>query len=286
MSAVIIDGKAVAQRVLSELVPRVAALKARGTFPKLAVVRVGDDPASKVYIRAKIRACEQAGVLGGEIELPGDISEDEVLAQLAKLNADAAVHGILVQLPLPVAIRPHVVADHIAPQKDVDALHAVNLGRLVQGEGGFRPCTPSGIMRLLDEYGITLSGRRVVVIGRSEIVGKPVALMALERNATVTICHSRTADLGAATRSADVVIAAAGRTHLLKADMVRPGAVVIDVGVNRLANGSLAGDADYAALSAVAGHITPVPGGVGPMTVAMLIQNAVLAAERAAGIAS
>lgn len=282
MSAIVIDGKAVAQRVLESLAARVAALKARGISPRLAVVRVGDDPASKVYIRAKIRACEQAGVLGGEFELPADAAEAQVLAQVAALNADASVHGILVQLPLPAGIRPHAVADHISPAKDVDALHAMSLGRLLQGEAGFRPCTPSGIMRLFDEYGIALKGRHVVVVGRSEIVGKPVALLALERDATVTVCHSRTADLGAMTRTADVVIVAVGRPHLLTADMVRPGAAVIDVGVNRLAGGGLAGDADYAALLSVAGHITPVPGGVGPMTVAMLIQNAVQAAERAA----
>jgi methylenetetrahydrofolate dehydrogenase (NADP+)/methenyltetrahydrofolate cyclohydrolase len=282
MSAILIDGKAVAQRVLEGLAVRVAALKARGVSPRLAVVRVGDDPASKVYIRAKIRACEQAGILGGEFELPADAGEARVLDQVAALNGDPSVHGILVQLPLPEGIRPHVVADHIALEKDVDALHAMSLGRLLQGEPGFRPCTPSGIMRLLDEYEIALAGRHMVVIGRSEIVGKPMTLLALERDATVTVCHSRTPDLAAVTRTADVVIVAVGRPQLLQADMVRPGAVVIDVGVNRLASGGLAGDADYAALLSVASHITPVPGGVGPMTVAMLIQNAVQAAERAA----
>jgi len=280
MSAIVIDGKAVAQRVLEGLAVRVAALKIRGVSPRLVVVRVGEDPASKVYIRAKIRACEQAGVLGGEFELSADATEAQVLDQVAYLNADASVHGILVQLPLPGGIRPHVVADHIALAKDVDALHAMSLGRLMQGEAGFRPCTPSGIIRLLDEYKIELKGRHVVVVGRSEIVGKPVALLALERDATVTVCHSRTTDLGAVTRTADVVIIAVGRPHLLTAGMVRPGAVVIDVGVNRLPGGGLAGDADYAALLPVVGHITPVPGGVGPMTVAMLIQNAVQAAER------
>lgn len=280
MSAIVIDGKAVAQRVLEGLAVRVAALKDRGISPRLVVVRVGEDPASKVYIRAKIRACEQAGVLGGEFELSADATEVQVLDQVARLNADASVHGILVQLPLPSGIRPHVVADHIALAKDVDALHAMSLGRLMQGEAGFRPCTPSGIMRLLGEYKIELKGRHVVVVGRSEIVGKPVALLALERDATVTVCHSRTADLGAVTRTADVVIIAVGKPHLLTAGMVRPGAVVIDVGVNRLPGGGLAGDADYAALLPVASHITPVPGGVGPMTVAMLIQNAVQAAER------
>jgi methylenetetrahydrofolate dehydrogenase (NADP+)/methenyltetrahydrofolate cyclohydrolase len=282
MSAIVIDGKAVAQRVLDGLAPRVAALKAGGVSPRLAVVRVGDDPASKVYIRAKIRACEQAGVLGGEFELPGDVTEARVLDQVATLNADPSVHGILVQLPLPAGMRPHAVADHIAPAKDVDGLHAASLGRLLQGEPGFRPCTPAGIMRLLDEYRIDLRGKHVVVVGRSEIVGKPMALLALERDATVTVCHSRTPDLGAVTRTADVVIVAVGRPQLLRAEMVRPGAAVIDVGVNRLPSGKLAGDADFDAIAPRAGFVTPVPGGVGPMTVALLIENTVRAAELAA----
>jgi methylenetetrahydrofolate dehydrogenase (NADP+) / methenyltetrahydrofolate cyclohydrolase len=282
MSATILDGKAVAQRVLQQLATRVDALKARGVAPRLAVVRVGDDPASKVYIRAKIRACEQIGVLGGEFELPGSATEADVLQRIAGLNADASVHGILVQLPLPAGIRPHRIADHIVPHKDVDGLHALNFGRLLQGEEGFRPCTPAGIVRLLDEYGIEPRGKHVVIVGRSEIVGKPIALLLLERDATVTVCHSRTPDLGAMTRLADIVVVAVGRPHLLKADMVRPGAIVIDVGVNRLPDGGLAGDADYAAIAPGAAYITPVPGGVGPMTVAMLIQNTVMAAERQA----
>jgi methylenetetrahydrofolate dehydrogenase (NADP+) / methenyltetrahydrofolate cyclohydrolase len=282
MSATILDGKAVAQRVLQQLATRVDALKARGVAPRLAVVRVGDDPASKVYIRAKIRACEQIGVLGGEFELPGSATEADVLQRIAGLNADASVHGILVQLPLPAGIRPHRISDHIVPHKDVDGLHALNFGRLLQGEEGFRPCTPAGIVRLLDEYGIEPRGKHVVIVGRSEIVGKPIALLLLERDATVTVCHSRTPDLGAMTRLADIVVVAVGRPHLLKAEMVRPGAVVIDVGVNRLPDGNLAGDADYAAIAPGAAYITPVPGGVGPMTVAMLIQNTVMAAERQA----
>jgi methylenetetrahydrofolate dehydrogenase (NADP+)/methenyltetrahydrofolate cyclohydrolase len=283
MSATLIDGKAVAQRVLDGLSHRVAALKGRGVHPRLAVVRVGDDPASKVYIRAKIRACEQAGILGGEFELPERATEAQILAQVEALNADPTVHGILVQLPLPPGIHSHVVADHIAPAKDVDGLHAVSLGRLLQNEPGFRPCTPAGILRLIDEYGIELRGKHFVVVGRSEIVGKPMALLGLERDATVTVCHSRTADLGAVTRSADVVVVAVGRPHLLKGDMIKPGAVVLDVGVNRLPSGKLAGDADFDAIVPKAAFITPVPGGVGPMTVAMLIENAVIAAERIQG---
>ena len=280
MSAILIDGKAVAKRVIDGLSLRVATLKARGIHPRLAVVRVGDDPASKVYIRAKIRACEQAGVLGGEFELAESATEAQILAQVEALNADPTVHGILVQLPLPLGVRSHVVADHISPTKDVDGLHAVSLGHLLQNEPGFRPCTPAGILRLLDEYGIELRGRHMVVVGRSEIVGKPMALLGLERDATVTVCHSRTPDLGAVTRSADVVVVAVGRAHLLKADMVKPGSVVLDVGVNRLPSGKLAGDADFDAIAPKAAYITPVPGGVGPMTVAMLIENAVIAAER------
>lgn len=280
MSATIIDGKAVAQRVLQQLASRVQVLKERGIAPRLAVVRVGDDPASKVYIRAKIRACEQVGMLGGEFELPGDSSESDVLRQVDALNVDPSVHGILVQLPLPKGIHPHRVADHIAPHKDVDGLHVQNLGRLLQGEAGFRPCTPAGIVRLLDEYGIDPKGKHVVVVGRSEIVGKPISLLLLERDATVTVCHSRTPDLGAMTRLADIVVVAVGRPHLLKAEMVRPGAVVIDVGVNRLPSGGLAGDADFNAIAPTAAYMTPVPGGIGPMTVAMLIQNTVEAAER------
>jgi len=280
MSATIIDGKAVAQRVLQQLATRVQALKERGVAPRLAVVRVGDDPASKVYIRAKIRACEQVGMLGGEFELPGDSTESDVLRQVGELNADPSVHGILVQLPLPAGVRPHRIADHIAPHKDVDGLNVQNSGRLLQGEAGFRPCTPAGIVRLLDEYGIDPKGKHVVVVGRSEIVGKPISLLLLERDATVTVCHSRTPDLGAMTRLADIVVVAVGRPHLLKSDMVRPGATVIDVGVNRLPGGGLVGDADFEAIAPTAAYITPVPGGVGPMTVAMLIQNTVEAAER------
>ncbi|RPI47515.1 MAG: bifunctional methylenetetrahydrofolate dehydrogenase/methenyltetrahydrofolate cyclohydrolase FolD [Betaproteobacteria bacterium] len=280
MTAVLLDGKAASQQVLQGLIPRVNALKAAGISPRLAVVRVGDDPASKVYIRAKIRACEQAGVAGDEFELPASAREQDVVERLSVLNADRAVHGILVQLPLPRGIDAHRVAGHVDPEKDVDGLHAMNLGRLLQGQAIFRPCTPAGILRLLDHHEIQLQGRHAVVVGRSEIVGKPMALLLIERDATVTVCHSKTPDLGAMTRLADLVVVAVGRTHLLKADMVKAGAVVVDVGVNRLEDGRLAGDAAFDELLPRVSHITPVPGGVGPMTVAMLIENTVKAAER------
>jgi methylenetetrahydrofolate dehydrogenase (NADP+)/methenyltetrahydrofolate cyclohydrolase len=247
--------------------------------PKLTVVRVGDDPASKIYIRAKIRACEQAGVLGDELELPAATPQAEVIDCLDRLNGDPNVHGILVQLPLPRSIDQHAIAAHIAPDKDVDGLNLCNLGRLVQGDAILPPCTPSGVLRLLDAYRIDLRGKHAVVVGRSEIVGKPMALLLIQRDATVTVCNSKTPDLGGFTRSADILVVAVGRAGLVRADMIKPGAAVVDVGVNRLPNGKLAGDVDAAAAD-MAGYLTPVPGGVGPMTVAMLIENTVKAAER------
>ena len=281
MPAILLDGKQLARRVLTDLAPRVAILEARGIAPKLTVVRVGDDPASKIYIRAKIRACEQAGVLGDELELPASTPQAEVVDCLDRLNADARVHGVLVQLPLPRAIDQHAIAAHIAPEKDVDGLNLCNLGRLVQGDGILLPCTPAGVLRLLDAYRIELRGKHAVVVGRSEIVGKPMALLLIQRDATVTVCNSKTPDLASFTRSADVIVVAVGRAGLLQADMVKAGAAVVDVGVNRLADGTLAGDVD-AAVAHSAGYLTPVPGGVGPMTVAMLIENTVTAAERIA----
>ena len=280
MSAILLDGKLVAQRALAELVPRVQALQARGVHPKLTVVRVGDDPASRIYIRAKIRACEQAGVLGDELELPASTPQAAVLDCLDRLNADASVHGILVQLPLPRGMDQHAIAAHIEPAKDVDGLHVCNLGRLVQGDTVLPPCTPAGVLRLLDAYAIELRGKHAVVVGRSEIVGKPMALLLIQRDATVTVCNSKTPELGSFTRSADVLVVAVGRAGLIRADMVKAGASVIDIGVNRLPDGKLAGDVDSAAVAGVARYLTPVPGGVGPMTVAMLIENTVKAAER------
>jgi methylenetetrahydrofolate dehydrogenase (NADP+) / methenyltetrahydrofolate cyclohydrolase len=279
--AIFLDGKQLAQRVLGDLVSRVQALAAQGITPKLTVVRVGDDPASKIYIRAKIRACAQAGVLGDELELPASTPQGELIECLDRLNGDPQVHGVLVQLPLPRTMDAHAVATHIAPEKDVDGLHACNLGRLVQGDAILPPCTPAGVLRLLDAHRIELRGKHAVVVGRSEIVGKPMALLLIERDATVTVCNSKTRDLGGFTRSADVLVVAVGRAGLLRADMVKPGAAVVDVGVNRLPDGKLAGDVDPAAAE-TAGYLTPVPGGVGPMTVAMLIENTVKAAERSA----
>jgi methylenetetrahydrofolate dehydrogenase (NADP+)/methenyltetrahydrofolate cyclohydrolase len=276
--AILLDGKQLAQRVLADLVPRVQALRAAGVAPKLTVVRVGDDPASKIYIRAKIRACEQAGVQGDELELPAATPQREVIDCLDRLNADVRVHGILVQLPLPRAIDQHAIAAHIAPEKDVDGLNLCNLGRLVQGDAILTPCTPAGVLRLLDAYRIGLRGKHAVVIGRSEIVGKPMALLLIQRDATVTVCNSKTPDLGSFTRNADVVVVAVGRAGLLRAEMVKTGAAVVDVGINRLPDGKLAGDVDPAVID-TAGYLTPVPGGVGPMTVAMLIENTVKAAE-------
>jgi len=242
VAAIVLDGKQLAQRVLAELAPRVQALKASGVVPRLTVVRVGDDPASKVYIRAKIRACEQAGVVGDEVELPATTPQGAVLECLDRLNGDASVHGILVQLPLPRPLDAHAIAAHIAPAKDVDGLHALNLGRLVQGTAVLPPCTPAGVLRLLDAYGIALGGKHAVVVGRSEIVGKPMALMLIHRDATVTVCHSKTPELGAFTRSADILVVSVGRPGLVTAGMVKQGAAVVDVGVNRLADGTLAGD--------------------------------------------
>jgi methylenetetrahydrofolate dehydrogenase (NADP+)/methenyltetrahydrofolate cyclohydrolase len=250
---------------------------------------VGDDPASQVYVRAKERACAQAGVASRRLAFPADAPPESVLAALAQLNADPAVHGILVQLPLPARFDAREVIDAIAPAKDVDGFRLDHLGAVLAGAPGIAPCTPDAVVALLDAEGIALDGRHAVVVGRSNIVGKPLAMMLLARGATVTICHSRTAGLAAFTRAADVLVVATGRAGLVTGDMVKPGAAVIDVGINRLPGGRLVGDVDFASAAAVAGHITPVPGGVGPMTVARVVANAVAAAERApspAGIAA
>jgi len=280
MTAVPLDGKSLAQRVLGELSRRAVVLKQRGVPPKLMVVRVGDDPASKAYIRGKIRACQEVGIAGSEIELPATAAAAELYAVLANLNGDASVHGVLVQLPLPRPLDAHEVAQRIAPGKDVDGLHPENLGRLMQARAAFVPCTPAGVLRILSEYRIELAGRHAVVIGRSEIVGRPMALELIARDATVTVCHSKTPDLGSVTREADVLVVAAGRPGLLRGDMVKAGAAVIDVGINRTADGRLIGDVDAASVGGRAGYLTPVPGGVGPMTVAMLMENTIKAAER------
>lgn len=279
----ILDGKALAAEIRAELKTRVDRLAARGHRPGLAVILVGDDSASQVYVRNKIKACADTGITSLEFRMPADTSEEALLAKIAELNADPAVDGILVQMPVPRHIDARKVIDAIDPEKDVDGFHVCNAGALMIGKPGFLPCTPYGVMKLLEKAGCSIEGKHAVIVGRSNIVGKPQALLLLSKNATVTVAHSRTADLGAVTRTADILIAAVGRAKLITADMVKPGAVVIDVGMNRDENGRLCGDVDFAAVAPVAGAITPVPGGVGPMTIAMLLTNTVEAVERRLG---
>jgi methylenetetrahydrofolate dehydrogenase (NADP+)/methenyltetrahydrofolate cyclohydrolase len=280
MTASVLDGAAIARQVFSDLESRIKALRAAGVRPGLATVLVGDSPASQVYVRNKQRACEEVGLHAQVRKLPADCSESELLAAVHALNANDAIHGIIVQLPLPRGIDSQRVLQSIALDKDVDGFNWSNLGALVDGHARLVPCTPLGVMRMLDHAGIVLEGRHAVVIGRSSIVGKPLALLLIARGATVTVCNSKTPDLAAYTRSADVLVVAAGRPKLVTADMVKPGAAVIDVGINRLPDGKLAGDVDFESAKGVAGWISPVPGGVGRMTVAMLVANTVLAAER------
>ncbi|MDO5087294.1 MAG: bifunctional methylenetetrahydrofolate dehydrogenase/methenyltetrahydrofolate cyclohydrolase FolD [Comamonadaceae bacterium] len=281
MTAQLIDGNALAAQVRSEVAHRVTALKARGVQPHLAILLVGDNPASQVYVRSKVADSEQTGLQATLERLPADTTQTALLARIAALNADPAVHGILVQLPLPAHLDAQAVIEAIAPHKDVDGFHVASAGALMVGQSGFRPCTPYGCMKMLESIGYDLRGKHAVVIGRSNIVGKPMAMMLLAANATVTICHSATADLSSHTRQADVIVAAVGKRHVLTADMVKPGAVVIDVGMNRDDAGKLCGDVDFERVKDVAGWITPVPGGVGPMTRAMLLVNTLEAAERA-----
>jgi methylenetetrahydrofolate dehydrogenase (NADP+)/methenyltetrahydrofolate cyclohydrolase len=284
MAAIVLDGAAAAREVYDGLKERVAGLARANVRPGLAAVLVGDNPASKIYIRNKVRACAEAGIHSEVHALPAASSSSELVAMLARLNGDPDVHGILVQLPLPGHLDETLVARTVAARKDVDGLTWQNLGALMAGHPGFEPCTPRGVMMLLDRAGVPVEGRQAVVVGRSTIVGKPMALMLTARSATVTVCHSRTADLGSHTRRADILVAATGRAGLITADMVKPGAAVIDVGIYRSAGGII-GDVDFAAVKEVAGWITPVPRGVGPMTIAMVIANTVQAAERnAAGL--
>jgi methylenetetrahydrofolate dehydrogenase (NADP+)/methenyltetrahydrofolate cyclohydrolase len=278
MSARIIDGKAHAAKLRAELKISAEKLTARGIQPGLAVVIVGDDPASRTYVRNKVRACEEAGVLSQTHQLPGDISQAAVLDLVEQLNSDPRIHGILVQLPLPRHMKEADVLATVAPEKDVDGFHVHSAGSLLVGAPHFVPCTPAGIVYLLEKENIPISGRHAVVVGRSNIVGKPVALLLLQRDATVTICHSRTSDVQVHTRNADILIAAVGRLNFVTGGMVKPGACVIDVGTNRAPDGKLRGDVDFEAVKEVAGSITPVPGGVGPMTVAMLVANTLRAA--------
>ena len=280
MAAQILDGKTLAAALRADLKQRVAALVQRGVRPGLAVILAGDDPASRVYVRNKTAAAEQVGVASSLIALPAAVTEAQLMERISKLNADPAVHSILVQLPLPKHIDGARVLEAIAPAKDVDGFHQTNLGALMAGRPGVVPCTPFGCMRLLEHAGVQIAGRHAVVLGRSNIVGKPMAMLLLQRDATVTICHSKSTDLKGITKQADILVAAVGRAKLVTAEMVKPGACVIDVGINRLPDGKLAGDVDFASVREVAGWITPVPGGVGPMTVAMLLENCVNAASR------
>jgi methylenetetrahydrofolate dehydrogenase (NADP+)/methenyltetrahydrofolate cyclohydrolase len=286
LSAALIDGKAIAGELRGELALRVARLRERGVVPGLAVIIVGDDPASAIYVRNKARASREAGMRSEVHALAADVGEAALVAFVAKLNADPSVHGILVQLPLPRSIDSRAVIEAIAPEKDVDGFHYFNVGSLVSGEPAFYPCTPWGVMKILEHEGVAVQGAHAVVVGRSAIVGKPMALLLLNAGATVTICHSKTRDLAAMTRQGDILVAAVGRARLIRGDMVKPGAVVIDVGINRLPDGRLAGDVDFDAAREVASRITPVPGGVGPMTIAMLLANTVKSAERVAGFAT
>ena len=287
MTAQLIDGNALSRQLRTEVAQRAAALKARGTTPGLAVVLVGDNPASQVYVRNKVKACEDSGLHSVLEKYEADMTEAALLARVQALNNDPAIHGILVQLPLPKHIDAQKVIEAISPAKDVDGFHIASAGALMTGMPGFWPCTPYGCMKMLeslnDGKGYDLRGKHAVVIGRSNIVGKPMALMLLAQDATVTVCHSRTSNLKEHTLQADVIVAAVGRRGLLTADMVKPGAVVLDVGMNRNDEGLLCGDVDFDGVKEVAGFITPVPGGVGPMTIAMLLVNTLQAAERTAG---
>ncbi|OZI22141.1 bifunctional 5,10-methylene-tetrahydrofolate dehydrogenase/5,10-methylene-tetrahydrofolate cyclohydrolase [Bordetella genomosp. 7] len=279
----IIDGAALAQRIREDVARRVQALAARGARPGLAVVLVGDDPASQVYVRNKVAACEKAGLYSIKEQYPASMSEAELLERIDALNRDPAIHGILVQLPLPAHMSSHKVIEAIAAEKDVDGFHVSNAGLLMTGQPLFRPCTPYGVMKMLEAEGVPLRGAEAVIVGASNIVGKPMAMLLLQAGATITICNSKTRDLAAQTRRADVLVVATGKPGMITGDMIKPGAVVIDVGINRGADGKLCGDVDFASAREVAGAITPVPGGVGPMTIAMLLVNTVEAAERAAG---
>lgn len=279
MTAQILDGAALARQIRSECSAQASALSAGGTTPGLAVVLVGDSPASAIYVRHKVADCEQVGIRSFLHHLPADATEAQVLSLVGRLNDDPAVHGILVQLPLPAQIDERRVIETISPGKDVDGFHAQNAGALMIGQPGFVPCTPYGVMKLLEHAGVSPAGRQAVVVGRSNIVGKPQALLLLQANATVTICHSRTADLADPLRRADIVVAAIGRPRFITAGMIKPGAVVIDVGMNRDDQGRLCGDVDFGSVKSVAAWITPVPGGVGPMTRAMLLMNTLQAAQ-------
>ncbi len=281
-TAKIIDGNALSAQLRTDVAHRVTALKAKGITPGLAVIMVGENAASQVYVRNKVKSCTEAGMHSVLERYDATMSEADLLARVDALNHDASIHGILVQLPLPAHIDANKVIEFISPAKDVDGFHIASAGALMVGQPGFWPCTPYGCMKMLESIGYDLRGKHAVVIGRSNIVGKPMAMMLLQKSATVTICHSATKDLKAMTLQADVIVAAVGKCNVLTADMVKPGAVVLDVGMNRNAEGKLCGDVDYAGVAEVAGYITPVPGGVGPMTITMLLVNTLESAENAA----
>ena len=282
MTARIIDGNTLSAEIRSQLAGRAAALKAKGITPCLAVILVGEDPASAVYVRNKVAACEKAGLRSLRDVYAVDVDPALVFARIAELNADPAVHGILVQLPLPKHFDSEAVLESISPQKDVDGFHAENVGALMQGNPRFIPCTPYGVMKMLESAKVPLKGAEVVIVGRSNIVGKPMAMLLVAKSCTVTICHSQSKDLAFHTRRADILVAAVGRAKMITGDMIKPGATVIDVGINRTAEGKLCGDVDFESAREVAGVITPVPGGVGPMTITMLLANTLEAAERVA----
>ena len=280
MTAQIIDGVALSKQLRADVAERTHQLKSKGIMPGLAVILVGEDPASQVYVRNKIKACEDCGIKSVFEKYDASLSQADLLARINALNADSSIHGILVQMPLPKHIDPHAVIEAISASKDVDGYSTLSAGELMTGKPGFNPCTPYGCMKLIESTGINLKGKHAVVIGRSNTVGKPMAMMLLAANATVTICHSATPDMKVHTLQADVVVAAVGKRNVLTADMVKPGAVVIDVGMNRDGNGKLCGDVDFEAIKPIASHITPVPGGVGPMTITMLLVNTLISAER------
>lgn len=282
--AEIIDGKLVSAHVRASIASEVAEFKKQYDItPGLAVILVGDDPASQVYVRNKHRGCVEMGMNSFEIKMDSNTSEQELLAKIDELNADKNVHGILVQLPLPAHINEDRIINRILPEKDVDAFHPINVGKIMLGKYDFLPCTPAGIMELLKYYNVDITGKECVVVGRSNIVGKPMSMLLLAKNGTVTVCHSRTKELSEVTRRADILVVAIGKADFIKDDMVKPGAVVIDVGINRLPTGKLTGDVDFNSVSRVASMITPVPGGVGPMTITMLLQNTLCAAKKSVG---
>jgi methylenetetrahydrofolate dehydrogenase (NADP+)/methenyltetrahydrofolate cyclohydrolase len=284
MSAKIMDGKKISDEIRSEIRTEVEQMAKQGIRPGLAVILVGDDPASQVYVRNKAKACEQLGYHSEVVRLPAETSQEELMEKIAQFNADPAIHGILVQLPLPAHLDEKPVLDAISPEKDVDGFHPVNVGKMMIGEDALLPCTPAGVIEMMKRSGISIAGKHAVVIGRSNIVGKPMSMLLLREHATVTICHSRTPDLPDVTSRADILVAAVGRANMVKKDWVKPGAVVIDVGMNRLDSGKLAGDVDFEDVKDTAGWITPVPGGVGPMTITMLMANTLKACKKSSGI--